>query len=74
MVVAQIILLSWWLNKKNLVKKTVKKTNQKDLIKVVGSKTTYPKWHFGQIRHGDKKTIWGIFFTKIPSQKGHDFL
>jgi hypothetical protein len=41
---------------------------------MVGSKTTYPKWHFGQIRHEDKKTIWGVFFTKILGQKGHDFL
>jgi len=53
MVVAQIILLSWWFSKKNLVKKT----NQKDLVKMVESKSTYPKLHFGQVGHGGKKTI-----------------
>jgi hypothetical protein len=30
----------------------------------VGSKSTCPKWHFGQVGHGDKKTI-GIKKTKI---------
>ncbi len=39
MVFTQIILLSQWFNKKNLVKKT----NQKDLIKMIGSKSTCPK-------------------------------
>jgi hypothetical protein len=41
---------------------------------MVGSKTTYPKWHFGQVGHGGKKTIWGVFLTKNLGQKGHDFL
>jgi len=52
----------------------IEKTNQKDLVKMVESKLTCPKWHFGQVGHGGKKTIWGVFFTKIPSQKNQDFL
>jgi hypothetical protein len=56
---------------KKLGKKSqVKKTHQKYLIKIVGSKIISPKWHFGQIGHGGKKTIWGVFFTEIPSEKG----
>jgi hypothetical protein len=51
-----------------------KKPTKKDLIKMVKSKTTYPKCHFGQVGHGDKKTIVGVFLTEIPCQKGHDFL
>jgi hypothetical protein len=62
--------MSWWFNRKNLVKKP----NQKDPVKMVKSKSTCPKWHFGQIGHGGKKTIWGFFFTKIPGQKSRDFL
>jgi hypothetical protein len=65
MVATQIILLSWWFNKKNLVKKT----NQKDLVKMVGSKLTCSKWHFGQIGHGGKKSIWEVFSSEIPGQK-----
>ncbi len=42
-----------WFNKKNLVKKT----NQNDLVKTVGSKSICPKWHFGQVGHGHKKTM-----------------
>jgi hypothetical protein len=57
LVVAQNILLSWWFSKRNLVKKSSKKTNQKDLVKMVGSKLICPKWNFGQIGHGGKKTI-----------------
>jgi hypothetical protein len=53
---------------------SIKKTNQKDLIKMVKFKMTYPKWHFGQVGHGGQKTIWGVFFTEIPYQKGCDFL
>ncbi len=41
---------------------------------MVGSKTTCPEWHFGQVGHGNKKTMWGVCFTKIPNQKGCDFL
>jgi len=55
-------------------KNPVEKTNQKDLIKMVESKLTCPKWHFGQVGHGGKKTIWGVFLTKIPNQKNQDFL
>jgi hypothetical protein len=44
MVVAQIILLLRWFNKKNLVK-------------MVESKFTCPKWHFGQAGHGNKKKL-----------------
>jgi len=51
----------------------VKKTNEKDLVKMVGSKMTCLEWHFGQVGHGGKKTIW-IFFTKIFGQKNHFFL
>jgi hypothetical protein len=57
LVVAQIILVSQWFSKKN----PVKKTNQKDLVKTVESNSTRLKWHFGQIRHGGKKTIEGVF-------------
>ncbi len=31
-----------------------------------------PKWHFGQVRHRGKNTIWGVFFIGIPNQKNHD--
>jgi hypothetical protein len=41
---------------------------------MVGSKSTCPKWHFGQVGHGGKKTIWGGFFTKVPNKKNWDFL
>jgi hypothetical protein len=61
---------NYGLVKKNLVKKT----NQKDLVKTIGSKSTCPKWHFGQVGHGGKKTIWGVFLTEIPGKKNHDFL
>jgi hypothetical protein len=66
MVATQIILLSWWFSKKN----PVKMTNQKDPIKMVGSKLICPKRHFGQIGHGGKKTIWGVFFClEFPFKK-----
>jgi hypothetical protein len=57
LVIAQIILLLEWFSKKNLVKKT----KQKELIKIVESKLSYPKWHFGQVGHGGKKIIWSFF-------------
>ncbi len=41
----------------SLKKNLINKTNQKDLIKMVGSKSTCPKWHFGQVRYGGKKFI-----------------
>ncbi len=47
----------------------VKKTNQKDLVKMVRSKLIYPKWHFGQVGHEGKKTIWGFFLPKFPVKK-----
>jgi hypothetical protein len=31
---------------------------------MVRSKSTCPKWHFGQVGHGGKKTIWGFFYVK----------
>jgi hypothetical protein len=48
--------LSQWL--KNLVKKPNKKTNQKDLIKMVYSEMTCPKQQVGQ---GAKKSFGGVF-------------
>jgi len=41
---------------------------------MVGSKSTCPKWHFGQVGHGGKKTIGGGFLTKIPNKKSQDVL
>jgi len=58
--------MSWWFSKK--------KPNQTDLIKMVKSKSTYPKWQFGQVGHGGKKTIWGVFLTKIFNKKNQSFL
>jgi hypothetical protein len=40
-----------------LIKKHGEKTNQKETVKIVKSKMTCPKWHFGQVGHGHKKTI-----------------
>jgi hypothetical protein len=36
-----------------VVKNLIKNINQKDLVKMVGSKLTCPKPQFGQIEHGD---------------------
>jgi hypothetical protein len=69
-----VIQFSQKTSKKNMVRKTQLKSNQKNIIKMVGSKTTYPKWHFGQVGHGSRKTIWGVVLTKNLGQKGHDFL
>jgi hypothetical protein len=41
---------------------------------MVESKLTCAEWHFHQVGHGGKKTIWGFFFTEILGQKNHDFL
>ncbi len=60
MVIAQIILLSWC---------SVKKTNQKEPIKMVGSKTTCPKWHFGHVGHGAKKPYEGFLLLKFQFKK-----
>jgi len=74
MVTAQIILLSRWFSKKNLLKNPIKKTNTKYPVKMVESKSTCPKWHFSQVGHQAKNTIRGIFFTEILGQKIWDFL
>jgi hypothetical protein len=59
---------------KNLGKKNpIEKTNQKDLVKMVRSKSTCPKWHSSQVGHGGKKTIGKIFVTKILVKKSWDF-
>jgi hypothetical protein len=60
LVVAQIILLSQWFSKK---------TNQKYPIKMVMSKMTCPKWHFGQVEYKGKNVIWGVFLPKFPIKK-----
>jgi hypothetical protein len=65
MVTIQIILLSWWFNKK----KPVKKTNKKNLIKMFGFKLICPKSHSGQIGHGGKKIIWGVFCLEFSVKK-----
>jgi hypothetical protein len=41
---------------------------------MVEPKSICPKWHFGQVGHGDKKTILGFFLTEIRIKKSHDFL
>jgi hypothetical protein len=67
--------MSRWFSKKKPGKKnSLKKTSQKDLVKMVRSKSTYPKWHFGQVGHGGKKTISGVVLTKILSEKNEVFL
>jgi len=38
------------------------------------SESICSKWHFGEIGHGGKQTIWGVFLTKILVQKNQDFL
>ncbi len=53
---------------------SVKKTNQKDLVKMVGSKLTCLEWHFGQVGHEGKKITCKVFLTKIPNKKGCGFL
>jgi hypothetical protein len=35
---------------------------------MVGSKSTCPKWHFGQLEHGDN---WGIFWSIFLVKKPH---
>jgi hypothetical protein len=55
--------------KKPSKKNPIKKTNQKNLVKMVKSKLTYPRWHFGQVGHGGKKTIWGVFLPKFLFKK-----
>jgi hypothetical protein len=55
-------------NKKNLVKKT----NQKDPNKMVGSKLTLLKWHFGQVGHGGKKTEFFCSEAKCSKNVEHE--
>jgi hypothetical protein len=45
-----------------MVKKPSKKTNKKDLVKMVGSKSICPNWNFGQVGDGGKKNHMGNFF------------
>jgi hypothetical protein len=52
-----------------LVKNLIKKPNKKDLVKMVKSKLICPKWHFGQVGHGGKKTIWGFVLSKFLVKK-----
>jgi len=47
------------------VKKQVKKTNQKNPIKMIEVKMTCPKWHFGQIGQGARKLYGGFFLPKF---------
>ncbi len=70
MVATQIILLSWRFSKKS----SMKKTNKKDLIKMVRSKLTCPKWHFGQVEHGGKKNHMGGFWDQNSKSKKLGFL
>jgi hypothetical protein len=65
LVVAQLILLSWWFRRK---------TNKKDVVKTIGSKSISSIWHFCQIGHGGKKTLWKAFFIEILGQENQDFL
>ncbi len=41
---------------------------------MVKSKLTCPKSHFGQVGHGGKKTIRGVFYIEILGKKNHNFL
>jgi hypothetical protein len=53
-------------------KKPSKKTpNQRNQLKKPNqkSKSTCPKWHFGQVGHGG-----GVLLTKILDEKNCDFL
>jgi hypothetical protein len=36
---------------------------------MVGFKLTYLEWHFCQVGHGGKKTIWGVFLPKFSIKK-----
>jgi len=38
---------------------------------MMGSKSICPKWHFGQVEHGD---IWDTFWLIFFSLKNHVFL
>jgi hypothetical protein len=30
---------------------------------------THPKWHFGQVGQGGKKTMWGFFYQNSQLKK-----
>jgi hypothetical protein len=56
--------MSWWFSQRNLVKKTpIKKTNQKYLIEMVKSKSTYPNALWSSWTWGQKDNM-GNFFDK----------
>jgi hypothetical protein len=38
------------------------------------AKSTCPKWPFGQIGQGGKRTKMGVYFIDFSYQKVHDFL
>jgi hypothetical protein len=44
-------------------------TQGKVCYKMVESKSTCPKWHFGQVGHGGKKTVKGVLLTKFLVKK-----
>ncbi len=50
------------------------KMSHDPLVKKTMLKLIDPKWHFGQIEQGGKKTQMGVFFTDFPNKKKHDFL
>ncbi len=58
MAIAQIILLSWWFSKKD----QRQRPNKNRWVQIDLS-----KMDFGQVGHGGKKTIWGVFFIEILS-------
>jgi hypothetical protein len=37
-------------------------------------KSTYPKWHFGQIEKNGKKITWRVFLANFRNKKDYDFL
>jgi len=47
---------------------------KKTLIKKIMAKSTCPKWHFGQIGQGGKRTKMGVYFIEFSYQKVHEFL
>jgi hypothetical protein len=48
----QIVLLSWWFNKKNLVKKPIERPNPNGRVQIDLSKITiWSSWTWGQKNH-----------------------
>jgi hypothetical protein len=70
LVVAQIILLLWWFNKKILVKKT----NQKDLVKMFESNSIVQNGTLVKLDMGAKKPEGEVFLIKILGKKKPVFL